>query len=127
MGNLLINANSIPVAILNGGYGGAPSSFFLRNDAAHNDLLTNYGRLLFRMQKGGLVGALRSILFYQGEADNGQGAQYQANFTAIRSACQSRLGSFCQSPTSFGQDAGAQFAGIRPSSASPSVSGRRPR
>ena len=52
----------------------------------HNDILTNYGRLLFRMQRGGFVGALRSILFYQGEADNGDGAQYQANFTAIRSA-----------------------------------------
>ena len=85
MGNLLMNNNSIPVAILNGGNGGQPSSFFLRHDAMPNDIVTNYGRLLFRMQKGGLAGSLRSLLFYQGEGDNGQAAQYQANFTALHS------------------------------------------
>ena len=83
MGNLLMSNNNVPIAIMNGGNGGQPISFFQRNDANPADILTNYGRLLYRMQNGGLAGAVRAILFYQGEADNGQGAQYQAGFTAL--------------------------------------------
>ena len=85
MGNLLMTANNVPVAILNGGNGGQPISFFQRNDSNPSDILTNYGRLLYRLQKGGLDGAVRAILYYQGESDMGQATQYQAAFTALRS------------------------------------------
>ena len=82
LGNLLMSTNNVPIAILNGGNGGQPISFFQRNNSNPTDILTNYGRLLYRVQKGGLSGTVRSILYYQGESDNNNGAQYQAGFTA---------------------------------------------
>ncbi len=85
LGNRLMSTNNVPIAILNGGNGGQPISFFQRNDSNPTDILTNYGRLLYRVQKGGLSGSVRSILYYQGESDMGQAAQYQAGFTALRS------------------------------------------
>ena len=46
LGNRLVTQNNVPVAILNGGNGGQPISFFQRNDSNPGDLSTNYGRLL---------------------------------------------------------------------------------
>ncbi len=85
LGNQLMTANSIPVAMIVGAQGGQPISFFQRNDANHTDLSTNYGRVLTRLQKAGVAGGIRAILFYQGESDNDDGATHQAGFTALRS------------------------------------------
>ena len=84
LGNRLVTQNNVPVAILNGGNGGQPISFFQRNDSDPEDLSTNYGRLLYRAEMGGLDGAVRSILYYQGEADNNQGAEYEAGYISLR-------------------------------------------
>ena len=85
MANQVMSANNIPVAVINAAFGGQPISFFQRNDANHTDLSTNYGRLLSRLQRAGIAGGVRTILFYQGESDNNDAASHQAGFTALRS------------------------------------------
>ena len=85
MANQIMTTNNVPLAVFNGAFGGQPISFFQRNDAMHNDIATNYGRLLSRLQRAGIAGAVRTILFYQGESDHNDGATHQAGFTALRS------------------------------------------
>ena len=85
MANQIMTSNNVPLAVFNGALGGQLISFFQRNDALHNDVSTNYGRLLRRLQRAGVAGAVRSILFYQGESDANNGASHQAGFTALRS------------------------------------------
>jgi hypothetical protein len=85
LGNLLVTQNNVPVAILNGGLGGQPIAFFQRNDANPTDPATNYGRSLSRVRAARLNSAVRSILYYQGESDFGNGPQYEAGFNALRS------------------------------------------
>ena len=46
MANQIMTTNNVPLAVFNGAFGGQPISFFQRNDALHNDISTNYGRLL---------------------------------------------------------------------------------
>jgi hypothetical protein len=83
MANQIATANNVPVAVINGGFGGSPITFFSRNDALHTDITTNYGRLLQRLQRGGLAGAVRTILFYQGESDDNDGPGWQAGYEAL--------------------------------------------
>jgi hypothetical protein len=85
MANQIVTANSVPLAVINGGFGGQTIAFFQRNDANHLDPNTNYGRLFRRLQKAGVAGAVRTILFYQGESDANNGASHEAGFTALRS------------------------------------------
>ena len=87
LGSRLIQENGVPVAIVNGAHPGQPIGFFQRNDASPMDVSTNYGRLLYRMQQGGLDGAVRAILYYQGENDGdpGQAAVHEAGYIALRS------------------------------------------
>ena len=85
MGNLLMTQNNVPVAILNAGHGGEPIAFFQRNNANPTDATTNYGRLLQRVHAAGLDNSIRSILWYQGESDFGQAANYEAGFDALHS------------------------------------------
>ena len=58
--------------------------FFQRNDALHTDLTTNYGRLLDRLQRAGVAGAVRGS-FLPGRSDNNDGAHHEAGFTALHS------------------------------------------
>lgn len=83
MGRLLIDSYNIPLVIINGAHGGQPIGFFQRNDANHTDLITNYGRLLTRVQNAGLENNIRSILWYQGESDWDDGAGHEAGFTEL--------------------------------------------
>ncbi|MEA2069098.1 MAG: sialate O-acetylesterase, partial [Verrucomicrobiota bacterium] len=83
MGRLLVDAYHFPVAILNGAHGGRPVDFFQRNDAAPEDLETNYGRLLYRTRLAGVTNGVRSILWYQGESDNGDGEVHETGFIAL--------------------------------------------
>ncbi len=80
----LMTQNSVPVAIFNGGNSGQPMTFFQRNDANPTDVATNYGRLLSRLRSAGVDGAVRSILYYQGESDFGNGFQYESGFSNLR-------------------------------------------
>ena len=85
MANQIMMSNNVPLAVFNGAFGGQLISFFQRNDAMHDDVSTNYGRLLRRLQRAGVAGAVRTILFYQGESDANNGSSHQAGFTALRS------------------------------------------
>ncbi|QHI69416.1 LamG-like jellyroll fold domain-containing protein [Tichowtungia aerotolerans] len=83
MARLLVDEYQVPVAILNGAHGGRPIDFFQRNDAMAKDLNTNYGRLLYRAQAAGVADAIRSILWYQGESDQGDGDVHETGFVAL--------------------------------------------
>lgn len=65
----LIDANGVPVAIFNGAHPGKDVSFFFRDDANPNNLTDNYGRLLARVEKAGLTGSIRALLWFHGETD----------------------------------------------------------
>jgi hypothetical protein len=83
LGRDLVDRTGIPVAIVNGADGGKPSSFFQRSDSNPKDPATNYGRLLRRLSDAGLTGAVRGVLWYQGEADRDVPAQHNANVRAL--------------------------------------------
>jgi hypothetical protein len=65
----IVNAYSIPVAVLNGAEGGRPIIHFRRNDANPYDITDNYGRLLTRAARAGVADHIRAIIWYQGEHD----------------------------------------------------------
>lgn len=88
LGQVLADRTGIPVAILNGADGGRPSGFFRRADDLPADPATNYGRLLGRVTGGGLAGAVRGVIWYQGESDTGlsgnpTAAQHDAHVRAL--------------------------------------------
>ncbi len=83
MGNQLSNANNVPVAILNGAFGGQPIGFFQRDNANPLNLNTNYGQLLFRMRAAGLDERVRAIMFYQGESENDNGLVHDVGYRAL--------------------------------------------
>jgi len=78
MGRVLIDETGIPIAIINNANSGKAISFFQRNDANHEDLNTNYGRLLYRVRKAGVENNVRAILWYQGESDGGNAPVHEA-------------------------------------------------
>ncbi len=84
MGRTLSTSGNVPIAILNGAYGGQPISFFPRSNANPLDLSTNYGQLLFRARQAGVDQKIRAIMFYQGEAENDNGAVHEAGYTALQ-------------------------------------------
>ncbi|MGW4732191.1 sialate O-acetylesterase [Streptomyces shenzhenensis] len=83
LGQQLVDRTGIPAAILNGADGGKPSSFFQRADDIPTDPATNYGRLLSRVTDGGLAGAVRGVVWFQGESDAGRPAQHDADVRAL--------------------------------------------
>ncbi len=83
MGRLLIDANEVPVAILNGARGGMPIAYFQRNDVDPTDSSTNYGRLLSRARRSGVDAGVRAILFYQGESDGANATGHRDGFVAL--------------------------------------------
>ena len=86
MANQIMTTNNVPLAVFNGAFGGQPISFFQRNNALHDDIATNYGRLLRRLQRARVAGSVRTLLYYQGESDGGNAAVWQAGYTALHSA-----------------------------------------
>jgi hypothetical protein len=80
MGRMLVESNAIPVCIINHAEGGQPISYFQRNDSDPDDLTANYGQLLYRVRQASLTNAVRAILWYQGESDNGNGIVHENGF-----------------------------------------------
>lgn len=73
MARLISDSRHIPVAVINGGHGGKPISFFTaRNSTNPANPNTNYGRLLLRLRNAGLgaSNAVDALLWYQGESDS---------------------------------------------------------
>ena len=83
MGRRIVDTYKVPVALINGAHGGQPISFFQRNDANPNDIATNYGRLRQRLTAAGVIGRIRGVLWYQGEADNDNAAVHVSGFTSL--------------------------------------------
>jgi hypothetical protein len=74
---------SIPIALINGARSGRPIGYFRRNDDDPEDATTNYGRLLDRTLRGGLLGKVRAILYYQGESDGANAQAHHDGFVAL--------------------------------------------
>jgi hypothetical protein len=88
MGNRLATQLGIPVAILNAGHGGRAIGFFQRDDSDHDNVNTNYGRLLYRLSQAGVANSLRGMFFYQGEADedDNEATAHDEGLARLRSA-----------------------------------------
>ena len=69
IGRLIADRAQVPTAFINGAVGGRPISFFQRNDADPDDLLSAYGRALFRSEEAGIREHIRAVFWYQGESD----------------------------------------------------------
>ncbi|MET7278198.1 sialate O-acetylesterase [Kribbella sp. NPDC005582] len=93
MGRRIVDTYKVPVAIVQGAHGGQPISFFQRNDAAPDDLTTNYGRLRTRLKAAGVIGQVRGLLWYQGESDNDNAAVHVAGFRALLADWRADFGS----------------------------------
>ena len=89
LGSRIAGTYGIPVALINGAQDGEPIAFFQRDDANHANPNTNYGRLLDRARRAGLAGAIRGVLWYQGESDNNDVASHRSGFTSLLAAWQS--------------------------------------
>ncbi|WP_166426738.1 sialate O-acetylesterase [Labedella populi] len=84
IGQVMSEKAGVPVAVILGGHPGERSTFFQRSDANPSDARTNYGRLKQRLEAGGLVHSVRSIIWYQGESDVPLGAAaHQANVVTL--------------------------------------------
>ena len=59
----------MPICVLNGGVGGTPVAYHLRDNSDPENLKTAYGRLLYRMRHAGLDSGLKAIMWYQGESN----------------------------------------------------------
>ena len=71
MGRRLVEAEKVPICILNGAVGGTRIDQHQRNPANPTDTTTIYGRLLWRVREARLTHGIRGILWYQGENDQG--------------------------------------------------------
>lgn len=83
LGRLLVESEHIPVAFLNGALGGQAIQHFTRDANNPTNLDTNYGRLLFRSRQAGVTNAVRAMLWYQGESDNGNADVHETGFLAL--------------------------------------------
>jgi arylsulfatase A-like enzyme len=67
----LVEAEQMPICILNGAVGGTRIDQHLRNPINPVDTTTIYGRLLWRAREARLTHGIRGIFWYQGENDQG--------------------------------------------------------
>jgi hypothetical protein len=79
----LMDTYQVPVAVINGAENSKVVSFFQRNDGNPGDLRTNYGRLRQRLTAANVIGEVRAVFWYQGEADNNDATGHVAGFTAL--------------------------------------------
>ncbi|MEJ7735422.1 MAG: sialate O-acetylesterase [Polyangiaceae bacterium] len=84
MASRISAAHEVPIGILNGAHGGQPIGFFQRNDDNVTDGDTNYGRLLTRLGQAELDQSIRTILWYQGEADGAAFQVHHDGFLALK-------------------------------------------
>ena len=80
--DLLANVQT-PIAVINQSRGNRPIGFFGANTHDLNDLTTNYGQLLSRLENGGLADDVRALLWFQGESDRTDNQAHFEQFTAL--------------------------------------------
>lgn len=83
IGYEIIENKQIPVAIFNGAYPNVDISYFKKNLFQPNDLETNYGRLLYRLENTELKDAARAIIWYQGENDSRSNISSQGYYKSL--------------------------------------------
>jgi hypothetical protein len=76
LGELLVQSQGVPIAILNGALGGTTIAQHQRNAALPTDPSTIYGRLLLRARTASVATSARAMIWHQGEADFLQPASY---------------------------------------------------
>ncbi|MBT7013259.1 MAG: hypothetical protein HN961_10165 [Planctomycetes bacterium] len=86
LGDLIRHELQTPVAFLNGAVGGSSIYRHLRDNDDPTNLDTIYGRLLWRAKESKLQSHIRTIYWYQGEADGNAPGEYSANFDKLISA-----------------------------------------
>ncbi|GAB3881079.1 hypothetical protein GCM10028825_01650 [Spirosoma agri] len=81
----LIETYGIPICVINGSAGGASVEHLnIRNAANPMDLTTNHGKMLYRVTKGGLKGAVKAYFFRQGENEtSGNAPAWPTNFEKL--------------------------------------------
>lgn len=79
----IVDAEGIPVAVLNGAVGGTVVSQHQRNDVQREDLGTIYGRLLFRARHAGVKNAVRAMFWYQGESEGSNVLGWRDGFRSM--------------------------------------------
>ncbi|OGJ88872.1 MAG: hypothetical protein A2268_09305 [Candidatus Raymondbacteria bacterium RifOxyA12_full_50_37] len=82
----IIENDSIPVCFINGAVGGTSISQHQRDTS----LSSIYGKIYFRITRAGLRNGIRAMLWYQGEAENGDSLYnavgYATSFKAVHDA-----------------------------------------
>jgi hypothetical protein len=80
----LMDAEQIPILLINGAVGGTKVEEHQRKDFNPTDLTTIYGRLLWRVQNAGVADSVRAIFWHQGESDAGMAYEtYLGLWTAM--------------------------------------------
>ena len=74
---------NIPTCLINAGFNWSSAAQHAnRNPNNPTDLNTGYGRMLYRLQKGGVVNQVKALIYRQGETEAyGEGADFIGNFT----------------------------------------------
>ncbi len=67
----LLESQKVPIFMINAAVGGTRIDQHQRNTADPTDLSTIYGRMLWRLRKAKLTHSIKSILWHQGENDQG--------------------------------------------------------
>ena len=71
LGRRLVESEKIPICLINGAVGGTRIDQHQRNNADPTDVSTIYGRQLWRVQQAKLTHGIRSVIWHQGENDQG--------------------------------------------------------
>ena len=80
--DLLANVQ-IPIAVINQSRGNRSIGYFGANNQNLNDLTTNYGQLLSRLENGGIADNIRALLWFQGESDRTDNQAHFEQFTVL--------------------------------------------
>ena len=84
----VVDSSGMPVAIFNGAKGASGIGFFRWNPSDHDDSATNYGRMLLRLTRSGVLGGVRTLVWYQGEQNAKEGmstSAYRSAFLDLKS------------------------------------------
>lgn len=82
----LMEKSGVPNCLINGGFHwSAASAHAHRTDSNPADLTNGYGRMLYRIQKGGLANAVKAFIFRQGESEAyHEGFNWPESFDKLR-------------------------------------------
>ncbi|MCF2497000.1 T9SS type A sorting domain-containing protein [Dyadobacter chenhuakuii] len=82
----LIRQSGVPNCLINAGFHWSSAfAHAQRTESNPADLRNGYGRMLYRLQKGGMAGAVKAYIFRQGETEAyHEGGNWPENFAVLR-------------------------------------------